>query len=50
MIRAGIDAGRLVRVGLVRHHGLSPWGMTQSHQVALETDVSSATWTRRAPP
>ena len=32
-IRAGIDAGRLVRVGLVRHHGLSPWGMTQSHQV-----------------
>ena len=32
-IRAAIDAGRLVRVGLVRHHGLSPWGMTQSHQV-----------------
>jgi hypothetical protein len=32
-IRARIDAGRLVRVGLVRHHGLSPWGMSQSHQV-----------------
>ena len=32
-IRARIDTGRLVRVGLVRHHGLSPWGMTQSHQV-----------------
>ncbi len=32
-IRAGIDAGRLVRVGLVRHHGLNPWGMTDSHQV-----------------
>ena len=33
LIRAAIDAGRLVRVGLVRHHGLSPWGMTHSHQV-----------------
>ena len=32
-IRAEIDAGRLVRVGLVRHHGLNPLGMTQSHQV-----------------
>jgi len=32
-ILAAIDAGRLVRVGLVRHHGLSPWGMTHSHQV-----------------
>jgi hypothetical protein len=33
IIRADIDAGRLVRVGLVRHHGLSPWEMTHSHQV-----------------
>jgi len=32
-IRADIDAGHLVRLGLVRHHGLSPWGMTHSHQV-----------------
>jgi len=34
-IRADIDAGRLVRVGLVRHRGLSPWSMTQSHQVVV---------------
>jgi hypothetical protein len=32
-IRADIDAGHLVRLGLVRHHGLSPYGMTHSHQV-----------------
>ena len=32
-IRADIDAGRLVRVGLVRHEGLSPMAMRQSHQV-----------------
>lgn len=32
-IRAEIDAGLLAMVGLVRHHGLSPWRMTQSHQV-----------------
>jgi hypothetical protein len=32
-IRGDIDAGRLVRVGLVRHHGVNPWRMTQSHQV-----------------
>ena len=32
-IRAEIDAGRLARVGLVRHHGLSPWRLAQSHQV-----------------
>lgn len=32
-IRAQIDAGRLVRVGLVRHQGLSPRAMKQSHQV-----------------
>jgi hypothetical protein len=32
-IRVDIDAGRLAMVGLVRHQGLSPWALTQSHQV-----------------
>ena len=32
-IRADIDAGRLSMVGLVRHQGLSPWRLTESHQV-----------------
>jgi hypothetical protein len=32
-IRTDIDAGRLSMVGLVRHRGMSPWAMTQSHQV-----------------
>jgi hypothetical protein len=32
-IRRAIDAGRLPLVGLVRHHGRSPWAMTASHQV-----------------
>ena len=32
-IRAEIDAGRLARVGLVRHTGLNPLHLTQSHQV-----------------
>lgn len=32
-IRRAIDAGRLPLVGLVRHHGASPWAMTDSHQV-----------------
>lgn len=32
-IRADIAAGRLSMVGLVRHQGLSPWAMTESHQV-----------------
>lgn len=32
-IRADIDAGRLVRVGLVRHHGLNPMRSAESHQV-----------------
>jgi len=32
-IRADIDAGRLTRIGLVRHRGLNPRSMTQSHQV-----------------
>ncbi len=32
-IRADIDAGRLSMVGLVRHTGLNPFHLTQSHQV-----------------
>jgi len=32
-IRADIDAGRLSRVGLVRHTGLNPFNLVQSHQV-----------------
>ena len=32
-IRADIDAGRLSMVGLVRHTGLNPLHLTQSHQV-----------------
>jgi hypothetical protein len=32
-IRADIDAGRLSMVGLVRHHGLNPFRLSQSHQV-----------------
>src|SRR3954452_11777598 len=39
-IRAEIDAGRLAMVGLVRHHGLSPWRLMESHQVlAYSYDV-----------
>ncbi len=32
-IRRDIDRGRLPLVGLIRHHGPSPWAMTESHQV-----------------
>jgi hypothetical protein len=32
-IRAGIDAGRLPMVGLVRHRGWSPFELTKDHQV-----------------
>jgi hypothetical protein len=32
-IRADIDAGRLSMVGLVRHTGLNPFNLAQSHQV-----------------
>ncbi len=45
-IRADIDAGRLSMVGLVRHGGLSPWRLTQSHQVlayAYELDGDAIT-------
>src|SRR3954451_9611875 len=45
-IRADIDAGRLAMVGLVRHRGLSPWRLTESHQVlayAYEVDGDAVT-------
>jgi hypothetical protein len=45
-IRADIDAGRLAMVGLVRHQGLSPWRLAQSHQVlayAYEVDGGTVT-------
>jgi hypothetical protein len=45
-IRADIDAGRLAMVGLVRHTGLNPFRMTQSHQVvafAYEMDGDAVT-------
>ncbi len=40
-IRAEIDAGRLVMVGLIRHHGWNPMHLDRDHQViayAYETD------------
>jgi hypothetical protein len=45
-IRADIDAGRPAMVGLVRHTGLNPFSMTQSHQVlafAYEVDGDAVT-------
>ena len=45
-IRADIDAGRPSMVGLVRHTGLNPFSMTQSHQVlayAYEVDGDAVT-------
>ena len=32
-IRATIDGGRLAMVGLIRHQGLNPFKLTESHQV-----------------
>ena len=47
-IRADIDAGRLAMVGLVRHQGMSPWRLTDSHQVlAFAYDVEGDAVTRR---
>ena len=45
-IRADIDAGRLAMVGLVRHAGLNPFHLAQSHQVlayAYEVDGDAVT-------
>ena len=45
-IRAAIDQGRLVRTGLVRHHGWSPSALAMDHQVlahAYEVDGDVAT-------
>ena len=61
-IRAAIDGGRLVRVGLVRHHGFNPMELSKDHQVlahAYEVDGDVATdahlrpelaWPRRRDP
>ncbi len=47
-IRADIDAGRLAMVGLVRHSGLNPFHLTQSHQVlAYAYDVEGEAVTLR---
>ncbi len=43
-IRAAIDAGRLPMVGLIRHHGWSPFDLSKDHQVlayGYETDSGS---------
>ncbi len=32
-IRARLDAGRLTQVGLIRHHGWSPFELSRDHQV-----------------
>lgn len=47
-ITAEIDAGRLVLVGLVRHHGWNPFDLTKDHQVlayAYDTDDATSTTT-----
>jgi hypothetical protein len=42
-IRVAIDAGRVAVVGLVRHTGLNPFHLTQSHQVlAFAYEVEGA--------
>ena len=49
-IRAGIDAGRLVMVGLIRHHGWNPMHLDRDHQVlayAYETEGSTGPITIR---
>jgi hypothetical protein len=47
-IKADIDAGRLSMVGLVRHSGLNPFRLTQSHQVlAYGYEVDGDTVTLR---
>lgn len=49
-IRSEIDAGRLVLVGLVRHHGWNPFDLTKDHQVlayAYEGEPESGSTTIR---
>ena len=49
-IRASIDAGRLPLVGLIRHHGWSPFDLSKDHQVlayGYETDPGSGNTTLR---
>jgi len=49
-IREQIDDGRLALIGLVRHEGMSPWRLTDSHQVlahAYAVDPASGDITLR---
>jgi len=49
-IRTEIDAGRLVMIGLIRHHGTNPMHLDRDHQVlayAYETDGPSGPTTIR---
>jgi hypothetical protein len=49
-IRASIDAGRLPLVGLIRHHGWSPFDLSKDHQVlayGYEIDPGSGDTTLR---
>ena len=49
-IRAAIDTGRLPMVGLIRHHGWSPFDLSKDHQVlayAYEIDPGSGETTIR---
>ena len=49
-IRAQIDAGRLVMIGLIRHHAMNPMHLDRDHQVlayAYETDGAAGPTTIR---
>jgi hypothetical protein len=49
-IKHTIDEGRLALVGLVRHEGMNPWKLTDSHQVlayGYDTDPATHTTTLR---
>jgi hypothetical protein len=50
-IRAEIDAGRLVQIGLIRHHGWNPMHLDRDHQVlayGYETEGPNGPTTIRA--
>jgi len=50
-IRAEIDAGKLVQIGLIRHHGSNPMHLDRDHQVlayAYETEGPTGTTMIRA--
>ncbi|CAN5604074.1 hypothetical protein BH20CHL7_BH20CHL7_15870 [soil metagenome] len=49
-IRATLDAGRLATIGLIRHHGWSPFELSRDHQVlawGYSTDPGSGSITLR---